>query len=224
MKARKVLLLLGLMCAMALLCTACATTALDNINTYYAEVGAVMDDWFGGSSGGGVSGGGEGAVAALDAPGSFTLDADGNYSFTGVADADYYLVYFCAPDATGDSDPFLFSSSSIDAVGTGGEVYEGNVDDLVRYGYGEYLVKVFAFPNLNDSTHAMATAATSGRRSAAPRPAPPPPAPRSAAPRSAASPPPAAIAALCSVTVRPRKGLVPQPGGGGAVGDGAMGH
>lgn len=83
-----------------------------------------------------------------------------------------------------------------------------------------WILPVPPFP----SSSAMATAATSGRRSAAPRPAPPPPAPRSAAPRSAARPPPAAIAALCSVTVRPRKGLVPQPGGGGAVGDGAMGH
>ena len=107
MKPRKCFALLLLLCTLALLCTACAsTTALDNIGTYYSEVGAVLDDWFASSSGGGVSGGGEGAAAAaLDAPGSFTLDENGNYSFTGVADADYYLVYFCAPDATSDSDP-----------------------------------------------------------------------------------------------------------------------
>ena len=160
MKPRKCFALLLLLCTLALLCTACAsTTALDNIGTYYSEVGAVLDDWFASSSGGGVSGGGEGAAAAaLDAPGSFTLD--GNYSFTGVADADYYLVYFCAPDATSDSDPFLFSSNSIDATGTGGETYSGSIDDLVQYGYGEYLVKVFAFPSLNDASHAMSTAAT----------------------------------------------------------------
>ena len=163
MKARKVLLLLGLVCALALLCTACSsTTALDNIDTYYSEVGAVLDDWFSSSSGADTfgTGGSTTAATALDAPGSFTLDADGNYSFNGVADADYYLVYFCAPDATNDSDPFLFSSNSIDATGTGGETYSGNIDDLVQYGYGEYLVKVFAFPSLNDSAHAMSTAAT----------------------------------------------------------------
>ena len=163
MKARKVLLLLGLMCALALLCTACSsTTALDNIDTYYSEVGAVLDDWFSSSSGADTSGtgGSTTAATALDAPGSFTLDADGNYSFNGVADADYYLVYFCAPDATNDSDPFLFSSGSIDATGTGGETYSGSIDDLVQYGYGEYLVKVFAFPSLNDASHAMSTAAT----------------------------------------------------------------
>ena len=162
MKPRKCFALLLLLCTLALLCTACAsTTALDNIATYYSEVGAVLDDWVASSSGGGVSGGGEGAAAAaLDAPGSFTLDENGNYSFTGVADADYYLVYFCAPDATSDSDPFLFSSNSIDATGTGGETYSGSIDDLVQYGYGEYLVKVFAFPSLNDASHAMSTAAT----------------------------------------------------------------
>lgn len=154
MKPRKCFALLLLLCTLALLCTACAsTTALDNIGAYYSEVGAVLDDWFASSSGGGVSGGGEGAAAAA-------LDENGNYSFTGVADADYYLVYFCAPDATSDSDPFLFSSNSIDATGTGGETYSGNIDDLVQYGYGEYLVKVFAFPSLNDASHAMSTAAT----------------------------------------------------------------
>ena len=72
MKPRKCFALLLLLCTLALLCTACAsTTALDNIGTYYSEVGAVLDDWFASSSGGGVSGGGEGAAAAaLDAPGS----------------------------------------------------------------------------------------------------------------------------------------------------------
>ena len=63
MKPRKCFALLLLLCTLALLCTACAsTTALDNIGTYYSEVGAVLDDWFASSSGGGVSGGVEGAV------------------------------------------------------------------------------------------------------------------------------------------------------------------
>lgn len=162
MKLRKILSLCLLLCATALLCTACSsTTALDNLSAYYSEVGTVLDEWFSSSSDGGDSGSdtSSSSAAALDAPGSFTLAENGDYSFTGVANADYYLVYFCAPDATGDSDPFLFSSSSIDATGTGGETYSGNIDDLVQYGYGEYLVKVFAFPDLNDSAHAMSTAA-----------------------------------------------------------------
>ena len=161
MKLRKLLSLLLMVCVLGLLCTSCATTALDNINTYYAEVGAVMDDWFASStSADGSATESQNAAAKLDTPADFTLSENGDYSFTGVANADYYLVYFCAPDATGDSDPFLFSSNSIAATGTGGETYSGNIDDLVQYGYGEYLVKVFAFPSLNDSAHAMSTAAT----------------------------------------------------------------
>ena len=161
MKPRKLLSLLFMVCVLGLLCTSCATTALDNINTYYAEVGAVMDDWFTSStSADGSATESQSTAAKLDTPADFTLSENGDYSFTGVANADYYLVYFCAPDATGDSDPFLFSSNSIAATGTGGETYSGNIDDLVQYGYGEYLVKVFAFPSLNDSAHAMSTAAT----------------------------------------------------------------
>ena len=161
MKLRKLLSLLLMVCVLGLLCTSCATTALDNINTYYAEVGAVMDDWFASStSADGSATESQNAAAKLDTPADFTLSENGDYSFTGVANADYYLVYFCAPDATSDSDPFLFSSNSIDATGTGGETYSGSIDDLVQYGYGEYLVKVFAFPSLNDASHAMSTAAT----------------------------------------------------------------
>ena len=145
MKPRKLLSLLLMVCVLGLLCTACATTALDNINTYYDEVGAVMDDWFASStSADSPVTSSQDASARLDAPADFTLSKNGDYSFTGVANADYYLVYFCAPDATG----------------TGGETYSGNIDDLVQYGYGEYLVKVFAFPSLNDSAHSMSPAAT----------------------------------------------------------------
>ena len=36
MKLRKLLSLLLMVCVLGLLCTSCATTALDNINTYYA--------------------------------------------------------------------------------------------------------------------------------------------------------------------------------------------
>ena len=161
MKPRKLLSLLLTAGVLGLLCTSCATTALDNITTYSDEVGAVMDDWSASStSAGGSATESQSTAAKLDAPADFTLSENGDYSFTGVANADYYLVYFCAPDATGDSDPFLFSSNSIAATGTGGETYSGNIDDLVQYGYGEYLVKVFAFPSLNDSAHAMSTAAT----------------------------------------------------------------
>ena len=157
-KSAVLLLLTAMMCA---LCTACSTTAIENLDTYYSEVGAVLNTWFSSSERSAQPGGSQQSnTAKLSSPGSFTLNEKGEYSFTGVENADYYLLYFCAPDAAGDSDPFLFSSNSIPAAGTGGETYSGSVGDLVQYGYGEYLVKVFAFPNLNDNQHTMSTAST----------------------------------------------------------------
>ena len=46
MKPRKCFALLLLLCTLALLCTACATTAKDNLDSYYQQVGIVLDDWF----------------------------------------------------------------------------------------------------------------------------------------------------------------------------------
>lgn len=162
MKARRHLPLTILAALLIFLCSGCASTSAgDNISTWYSEVGSVLSTWFSGSEQTGSSGetGTDSSAVPLDTPGSFTLSEDGSYSFTGVADADYYLVYFCASDAAEDSAPFLFSSNSLEATGTGGETYSGSIDDLVQYGYGEYLVKVFAFPNLNDSAHTMSAAA-----------------------------------------------------------------
>ncbi|MBD5084854.1 MAG: hypothetical protein HDT33_07280 [Clostridiales bacterium] len=161
MKKRTILSLLLVMGALCLLCTACSTSAFDNAESYRREVGGVLRTWLSSPSRpSGSNSGEESDITRLAAPGDFTLSENGDYCFTGVADADYYLLYFCATDATDDKDAFLFSSNSIPAVGTGSETYSGNVDDLVQYGYGEYLVKVFAFPNMNDTQHSMSTAAT----------------------------------------------------------------
>lgn len=162
MKKRYAGLMLAAAAAAVSVTTGCATTAFENAEAYFQEVAEVTATWFSNSSdsGSGSDETEEGSGNELDAPGDFTLDEDGNYSFTGVENADYYLMYFCEPDAVDDGDAFLFSSNTLDAVGDGGETYTGNVDDLLQYGYGEYLVKVFAFPNVNDSEHTMSTAAT----------------------------------------------------------------
>ena len=65
-----------------------------------------------------------------------------------------------ATTASPTPDTQTTESTDPSATGTGGETYSGSIDDLVQYGYGEYLVKVFAFPSLNDASHAMSTAAT----------------------------------------------------------------
>lgn len=163
MRRKKGMSMLLLLTALGLL-AGCGTSAADNTKTYFSEVASVLDTWFASSKDQSVDSEGEEAQAdageKLKTPEDFTLDEEGNYSFTGVENADYYLMYFCASDAVNDTDAFLYSSDTLDASGEGGETYTGNVDDLLRYGYGEYLVKVFAFPSVNDSEHAMSAAAT----------------------------------------------------------------
>lgn len=160
MKHGKKLILLLMIAAICIFTTACSTTAFSNAEIYRNEVGAVMKTWFPSGSTAEAKGDQESAKAKLATPADFTLDADGSYSFGGVENADYYLMYFCSTDATDDKDAFLFSSESIPATGNGEETYSGNVNDLISYGYGEYLVKVFAFPSMNDNRNAMSSAAT----------------------------------------------------------------
>ena len=148
-----------MMASLLCVCTGCASSVADNTNTYFSQVNSTLNTWFVSNR---TKNDGEesSGKAKLDAPADFTLDENGNYSFTGVENADYYLVYFCAPDAVNDEDAFLYSSDALKADGNGGEIYEGNVDDLLQYGYGEYLVKVFAFPDMNDNEHSVSAAAS----------------------------------------------------------------
>ncbi|MBD5133477.1 MAG: hypothetical protein HDT38_03240 [Clostridiales bacterium] len=99
------------------------------------------------------------SAAALAAPQQFTLDAQGNFSFEGVENADYYLIYLCDTQATEDGDSYLYSSEMIAATESNAS-YTGALGDIVDYAYGDYLAKVFAFPALGDSDHAMSSAAT----------------------------------------------------------------
>lgn len=154
------MVLLLLVMAICIFGTACSTSAFENAEIYYSEVSAVAKTWLFSGVSAEASGTQADTKAKLETPGSFMLDEDGNYSFIGVANADYYLMYFCSVEATDDKDAFLFSSNSIPATGTGGETYAGNVNDLISYGYGEYLVKVFAFPDMNDNQNTMSSAAT----------------------------------------------------------------
>lgn len=86
------------------------------------------------------------------------MDESGNYSFTGVENAKYYLLYFCAPDATGDNDSYIYTSGPIDA--TESNTYSGKCSDEFDYAFGSYLAKVYAFPDLTDKEHSMSKGAT----------------------------------------------------------------
>lgn len=149
----------ALITGMAVLMTGCGTSAGENASKYFEEVAEVTSLWAA-SQKNEIEENDTDAGNRLESPGNFVLSEDGSYSFTGVENAEYYLMYFCAEEAVNDGDAFIYSSDTIDATGNGGETYSGNISDLLQYGYGKYLVKVFAFPSVNDSEYSMSAAAT----------------------------------------------------------------
>jgi len=157
-------LLLGALAVLfCLSCTACSTSAGTNAKSYFSNLSSIMKNLTASSTPPSSANRGEGETAQsqgapLDAVTNFTVDADGNYSFTGVENASFYLIYFCDLTATEDGDDYLYASSPINDTGAG--QYTGSCDELFDSAYGEYLVKAFAFPDMTDSTYQMSTAAT----------------------------------------------------------------
>lgn len=141
----------------ALMFTGCGTTVVENTQNYFAQVGDVLDDLKKSGDGGQKEQEVE-SVPKLDAPANFVVDADGNFSFDAVENADHYLIYMCAPDAVKDEDDFIYSSDAI--YDNGNADCSGNLNDVMDYAYGEYLVKVLAFPALDDAAHDFSPAAT----------------------------------------------------------------
>lgn len=173
MKLTKRVLAVLLAVLLCLVCTACSSSVANNTEIYFSQVSTTLGNLFNSAGTGSSAPGTNTAVPSgtqLAAPQDFTVDADGNYSFSGSEGAEYYLLYFCAPDATSDEDSFLYSSSPINDDGSG--TYSGKCTDLFDYAYGEYLVKVYAFPDLTDSAHTMSTAATDPYSYSGPQSAP----------------------------------------------------
>ncbi len=145
-----------LVCSLA----ACSTTAGTNAKDYFKNTSDVLKLLF---ASGDENNASElvktaSGVEQLAAPGNFTVGADGNYAFTGVENAEYYLIYLCAPDAVNDDDSYIYCSQPIGGVDT--NEYEGKLADLLQYAFGEYLVKVLAFPDLTSSSYEMSKPAS----------------------------------------------------------------
>ena len=156
----------GLMAAaLCLTCTACGSSAGTHLASYFSRAGDIVSNLASGSN---VPGGTSAqtpdssdpssSAVQLSTPANFAVDAEGNYSFDGVENASFYLIYFCEPTATEDGDDYLFASSPI--YDDDSATYTGKCSDLFQFNYGEFLVKVFAFPELTDTTLSMSSAAT----------------------------------------------------------------
>lgn len=161
--------LAGVLC---LSCTACGSSVTENTKRYFSQTSTVLGNLFASNTPKTPSSNGGTATTGtpLAAPQDFSVDANGNYSFTGSEGAEYYLLYFCAPDAVNDGDSFLYSSDPIMEDGSG--TYSGKCSDLFQYAYGEYLAKVFAFPDLTSAEHSMSTSAATSYTYSGPQSAP----------------------------------------------------
>ena len=160
---KKAIVSVLLIVALSLMMSAC-TSLPENTRIYFSTTSSTLHNLFSGGNTARQTDKEEAAPAVaktpLATPENLTVDADGNYSFKGVADAEYYLLYFCAPDAVSDEDTFIYSSEPIRDDGS--EVYTGKCSDKFRYAFGEYLVKVFAFPDLTDNSRTMSSSASVG--------------------------------------------------------------
>lgn len=165
---RKVRYALGL-AVMGSLClglTGCGSSAPTHLKSYFSSVSSIVsnlsssgqDTTSSSSSSSSSSETEENSSAIqLDTPADFTVGEDGSYSFSAVENASQYLIYFCETTATEDGDDYLYSSSSISD--TGADSYSGLLSDEIQAAYGAYLVKVFALPDLTDTTYSMSSAA-----------------------------------------------------------------
>lgn len=152
---KRILLVTVLVLAFCLIASGCSTSMMTNAKEYYSNTTAILAQLTSGSKGSEKQA--SAAATPLDAPGSFSVDEAGNYSFEGVANADYYLIYFCAPDAAEDDENFLYSSEPIPAHQDSNS-YTGVCRDVIKAPYGEYQARVLAVPALNDSSHSMSQA------------------------------------------------------------------
>lgn len=139
---------------------ACNTTAVSNANSYFANVKSILKDMNAGQKVTKTVEAKEEIANRLEAPTEYVISKDGGFSFQGVENADYYVIYFCAIDAVDEDADFISSSEAIKDKGTPGETYTGSFEDIMQYAYGTYLTKVVAFPKLEDSEHSQSLAAT----------------------------------------------------------------
>ncbi|MGM9538880.1 MAG: hypothetical protein ACI3VN_11170 [Candidatus Onthomonas sp.] len=140
MKKRVSALLLVLLLALSL--TGCAaTTAADNASMFFSVYGAQLSTL--------VSGGQSGAASTdsrkqLETPANFPCTAAGDYSFDGVENADYYVIYL-----------YKNGSSAYDYVSdniTGDGTITGSIAEL-QYAYGDYEVTCVAYPDYTSETY-----------------------------------------------------------------------
>lgn len=154
MKRRAALLVLA--AGLCLACAGCSTSALTNAESYFDNVGSILEIMVPSRGSGQSTPSGNDEASALAVPTDFAMDEEGNFSFTGVENAGFYILYFCAPDTPSDSEEYLYQSGQI-LPEAGTDTCSGFYRDVIDAPYGEYLVRVVAVPELGDEAHSMSS-------------------------------------------------------------------
>lgn len=145
MKKTRIVMLPALLAAgMGL--TGCGSSLGENSLQYIDAVASRLQSAAGGSS----ARTGKDTGTPLDAPADFTVDNEGNYSFSGVDNADYYIVYMYDAKAEAGAS-YLQIGNNISEDGSAS--YSGNLKDSMAYGYGDFRIEVVAYPSVTDETY-----------------------------------------------------------------------
>lgn len=154
MKGKK-LIVLALMLCLSL--TACSTVETNSAQ-YFSQLTTRLSSWSNKieQTDSSESSTADDGTTPLATPGDFRVGADGSYSFTGVENADYYIIYMY--DADSDSSEYAYISTNIDANDS--NTYSGMLTDFNEYAYANYRVEVIAYPSITDKENRASEAAS----------------------------------------------------------------
>ena len=161
MKRQRVIAL-ALSAALVASLTGCSTSIGSNTSIFISETTDAVSTMLssGASSSSSDSSSAEedtSGKTALDTPGDFTVDEDGTYSFSGVENASYYQVFIADANAE-DEDAYLDTTDQIEEDGSG--TYTGSIAESLSYGYGDFTVRVVAYPDYSDETYKKSEASS----------------------------------------------------------------
>ena len=139
LKTRKLAMVLAGVACMGVM-TGCSTKVGEHSSTYFKQMSYVFTT-------AAKNAAGTDSASSLDpnallAPGNFTVNEDGSYSFDAVENAQYYYIYVYANGTTKDA---TAQSEKITEDGSG--TYTGNLSDFANLTYQDWTVRVVAYPD-----------------------------------------------------------------------------
>ena len=152
------LMLAGLLC-MGML-SGCSTKVGEHSSTYFKQMSYVFTTAAKNASGADVASSLD--PNALLAPGNFTVDEDGSYSFDGVENAQYYYIYVYSNSTTKDA-----AAQSEKIVEDGSGTYTGSLSDFANLTYQDWTVRVVAYPDANGELKASPASSVTYTKSGA---------------------------------------------------------